>query len=143
MEWHAARERPRATRTAGSSRCRRTPRPTPAMTGAPGTCPVDGLAWRSDVGFEELQGRSWRGNPMQAHPERPEDHQTQSPYGTYKERCRPIRALKNEAKGNPADQGRDPRQRVIAAEPAPMTPTSRGCHERAFGTLRQSGDDAH
>src|SRR6266550_8807281 len=113
------------------------------MTGAPSTGPVDELAWRSDVGFEELQGRSWRGNPMQAHPERPEDDQTQSANRTYKERRRPIHALKNEAKGNPADQGRDPRQRVIDAKPAPMTPTSRGCHERAFGTLRQSGDDAH
>src|SRR6266550_311275 len=118
MEWHAARERPRATRTAGWSRCRRTPRPTPAMTGAPGTGPVDGLAWRSDVGFEELQGRSWRGNPMQAHPERPEDHQTQSAYGTYKERRRPIRALEHETQRDPADQRRPTRQSVVDAEPA-------------------------
>src|SRR5882762_10730089 len=109
---------PPAARTAGSSRCRRTRRPTPAMTAARGTGPVDGLAWRSDVGFEELQGRSSRGNPMQAHPERPEDHQTQSAYGTYKERRRPIRALEHKTQPNPADQRRPPRQRVVDAEPA-------------------------
>src|SRR5438477_11077506 len=113
---------PPARRTAGWFRCHRTPRRAPARTGARGTALADELAWRSDGDFVARQGRSWRGNPMRAGPERPEEHQTQGASGTYEKRRRPADALKDQPQRDATCQRRYTRQRVIDAEPAtPMT----------------------
>ena len=62
---------------------------------------------------------------MQPHPERPEDHQTQSANGTYRERRRPTHTLKNKAKGYAPNQRGYAGQRVVDAKPAPVTPAGR------------------
>src|SRR6266550_3041513 len=142
MEWHAAHETPRAARTAGSSRCRRTPRRAPATTGAPDTVLAGGVvAWR-DVGFEELQARSWRGNPMRPSPERPEDHQTQGPSGTYNERARTTNALEDDPQADPAPERRHAGEGMIDPEAAPVMSAGCRAHKRALGTLGHPGHDA-
>src|SRR6266446_10763832 len=103
------------------------------MTGAPGTGPADGLvAW--DVGFEGLQGggRSWRGNPMRPGPERPEDHQTQGPSGTYNERGRTAHALEDDPQPDPAAERRRAGEGVIDAEAAPVMSAGRRADQRAL-----------
>src|SRR5438445_13777604 len=130
---------PPAARTAGWSRCRRTPRRAPARTGARGTALADGVAWRSDGDFEEREGRSWRGNPKRAAPERPEDHQTQGASSTYEKRRRPTDALKNQAQRDSANQRRHTRKRMIDAKPTTAMTSRCRSYERALGTSCQTG----